>query len=696
MTELPKRFNYKYYILLNPDLEHLNEEDAISHYKNNGFYENRKYHIISDDFNYKDYLFLNPDLTTTDEKTATIHYEKYGFFENRKYKIEKYIDLDNESNITDPLFSLFLKTYDISIDQYKKEYKIQYRYICFKYIPYIKNISLPYIPEISDLEAVLIEYRCFPHIEFIIRNNIIKLGSKWSHTIICGNLNYDYLNVLCKNISKNITVIKTNYDNLMPSEYSQFLTTKNFWNLLKGKKILIYQEDSLIFKKNINDFLNFDYIGAPWPLDNNDNKKGVGNGGLSLRTKEIMLKIINTINIVNTCFNTNTLEYMKNTNSFVPPEDVYFTKNMEDYDIGILADRENAMKFSTESVKYDDSFGGHSFWYSDTNWVQRIYNSNFITFKPFYDLSILEHRGGWGSIINSMNESMFFNEKSKYYFFDIIEKEFLWRTDYVCENKWAGIIHCTSQTPPYLKEINIENMFNNENFIKSLPNCMFIVSLSNNLTKYLKRKINEELNLDITIYTIYHPVVSENIPYFDMQSFIDNDNKNLIQVGQQLRKMSSIYLLNSISCNKMWLTGTKKFERVLDLLEKEIAFLNIDKNLLNPNIVMHYTESFEEYDELLCKNLVFIHLFDASANNTVLECIIRNTPIIVNKLEGVVDYLGPEYPLYFNHLEEVPHLINTQKIEEAHKYLKQLDKSKFTISHFINSLYNIINEKCLR
>jgi hypothetical protein len=41
-------------------------------------------------------------------------------------------------------------------------------------------------------------------------------------------------------------------------------------------------------------------------------------------------------------------------------------------------------------------------------------------------------------------------------------------------------------------------------------------------------------------------------------------------------------------------------------------------------------------------------LYDATSNNAIVECIIRNTPIIVNKLPGVVDYLGENYPLYFN------------------------------------------------
>ena len=685
MNELPKNYNYKYYLLLNPDLHHLNEEKAKFHYLNFGYMENRKFTIIPDDFNYKEYLLLNQDLNTDNEDIAINHYVNYGYYENREYKKKDF----NNNKIHD-----FLKINNISLDQFQKDYKIQFRYICFDNINYIKNFVLPEITINSELEAVLIEFRILPHLEFIIRNNIIKLGMVWSFTVICGNINFEFIQNICKNISNKIKVIKTDFDNMMPSQYSNFLTNLNFWNLLTGKKILIYQEDSLIFKNNFNDFLHFDFIGAPWSLDNNDNKKCVGNGGLSLRTRDIMIKIIKTINIQNTIFNTKTLEYIKNTNSSFPPEDVYFTKNMEDFNIGNLADRENAYKFSTESLNNPESMGGHCFWHSDPDWKNRMYKNNIIKFKPHYQNGSFEHRGGWNSIMHELNKAQFFNLKSEYYFFDIVEKEFLWKQDFYCKNKWAGIIHCTEIAPPYLDIINIENMFKNPNFILSLNNCIFIVSLSNKLTNYLKKKINIELNLKINIYTLFHPVVTENIPLFNLDLFISNENKILIQIGQQLRKMSSIYLLN-VSCNKMWLTGTKNFEKMNDILNKEIQYLNLDQKDLNSNVCMHYTETYEEYDNLLTKNLVFADFFDASANNTVLECIVRNTPIFLNKIEGIVEYLGEDYPLYFETLEDVKNLLTTTKIVEAHEYLKNMDKTKFEIDYFINELFKIIQKDFL-
>jgi hypothetical protein len=76
-----------------------------------------------------------------------------------------------------------------------------------------------------------------------------------------------------------------------------------------------------------------------------------------------------------------------------------------------------------------------------------------------------------------LKDNHFFSKDSEIDFFDIIESYFLWRTDYVCKNKWCGVIHCTPKTPSYLNIVNIDNMFESKNFIESLNNCVFIITV---------------------------------------------------------------------------------------------------------------------------------------------------------------------------------------------------------------------------
>lgn len=252
----------------------------------------------------------------------------------------------------------------------------------------IRTRSIPVLQKKLLNEAVLIEYRRLPHLEFLIRNTILHLGSSWSHTIVCGLLNYDFMKTMCATISPEIKVIQTHYDNLNQSTYSTMLASLDFWNLFDGEKILIYQEDSCMFTSNMDDFLKWDYIGAPWPEFYNIAPISVGNGGFSLRTRQCMIDVINTISINDTkVTNSITQTYMKNAGITVCPEDVYFSKNMQHYQIGQVADVASALCFSTENVFGKESLGGHNFWLSDPNWETRVNN---IEYSKLQDKQIMK------------------------------------------------------------------------------------------------------------------------------------------------------------------------------------------------------------------------------------------------------------------------------------------------------------------
>jgi len=276
---------------------------------------------------------------------------------------------------------IFCKKYNITKDIVINNSIYNFRLLCFKMNYFMKSINLPKFKKSSLYEAVFIEFRDFPHVEFLIRNTIFKLGTKWSHTVICGNLNYNLIEGICKSISPNINIIKIDVDNMTQTEYSRFLTTSEFWNLLRGEKILIYQEDSIIFKNNIQDFIEYDYIGAPFLKSANDTPNSVGNGGLSLRSKSKMLEVINKFSPTEYQYNSSTHEYMNYVNLEFPPEDVYFSKCMQEQFIGIVANWDAAYNFSSETVFNNDSFGAHKFWISNDNW--KLYIKKKFNFKIY-------------------------------------------------------------------------------------------------------------------------------------------------------------------------------------------------------------------------------------------------------------------------------------------------------------------------
>lgn len=90
-----------------------------------------------------------------------------------------------------------------------------------------------------------------------------------------------------------ITGIPGNYSVAGRQEISQMFTDPYLYthHLHPAEHLLVFQPDSIICAKSpvtVNDFLEYDYIGAPW----GPGSKFGGNGGLSLRRVSRILKVL--------------------------------------------------------------------------------------------------------------------------------------------------------------------------------------------------------------------------------------------------------------------------------------------------------------------------------------------------------------------------------------------------------------------
>ena len=122
-------------------------------------------------------------------------------------------------------------------------------------------------------------------------------------------------------------------------DYNRYMTSYHFWDKVKDyDKVLIIQHDSGLLREGIEEFYDFDYIGAPWPWNNYG-----GNGGLSLRS-------------VNACRD---LIAKKPYNFAYGYEDVYFSNGL--YESGHQVNGKNqGMRFSVETIYTLGSLGYHA------------------------------------------------------------------------------------------------------------------------------------------------------------------------------------------------------------------------------------------------------------------------------------------------------------------------------------------------
>ena len=140
-------------------------------------------------------------------------------------------------------------------------------------------------------------------------------------------------------------MVNLQVDNLNIDDYNKLLISEKFYDYIPTEIFMVFQTDSMIcpqFKDLLSDFLQYDYVGAPWE-DDNLVKGNVGNGGLSIRRKSKMIEIIK-----NCKYNGNN-------------EDLFFSKSCKQVSIN-KPDAAKAGKFSNEITYNEESFGIHKFW----------------------------------------------------------------------------------------------------------------------------------------------------------------------------------------------------------------------------------------------------------------------------------------------------------------------------------------------
>ncbi len=190
-----------------------------------------------------------------------------------------------------------------------------------------------------SLASCIIESRPLPNLVQIIREHLKFLPANTKLILYCSPANYTMLTEAFPRAATAVMPDEICCKNM--ESYNKLLTTPKFWEmLLPWDRCLIFQHDSRILRKGIEEFYPYSYIGAPWIWDKEDL---AGNGGFSLRDPKIMLEICTKF------------ERPHGLN-----EDLWFCKMMKEHNIGQVAPREIADTFSCETIFKLGTFGYHA------------------------------------------------------------------------------------------------------------------------------------------------------------------------------------------------------------------------------------------------------------------------------------------------------------------------------------------------
>jgi hypothetical protein len=87
----------------------------------------------------------------------------------------------------------------------------------------------------------------------------------------------------------------------------------------------------------------------------------------------------------------------------------------------------------------------------------------------------------------------------------------------------------------------------------------------------------------------------------------------------------------------------------------------------------------------------------SASTNAVMEGLALQAPFLIRKLDGPVEYLGADYPLFFESLDEVQYWLDhedvlREKMVAAHEYLQRLDTSRFAVEYMGQQMVNCTRE----
>lgn len=224
-----------------------------------------------------------------------------------------------------------------------------------------KNYDELQIKVVTKNTALIVEPRFLEILPYIISEYYKILGSDWIIVFYCGKGFKSLWEGMLQTIDIEIRELEVN--NFDALEYSYFFKQSKLWKSLYGDYVLTFQTDSII--KNIEPYtidnymkLNKSYIGGnmcyEWKellRENIITSYRNFNGGLSLRKRLDMIKIIETFGIEFTENNSNNIK--------TDPEDVYFTVGCYKLKLPV-GDDEFCSHFAIHSIYYDKFFGVHN------------------------------------------------------------------------------------------------------------------------------------------------------------------------------------------------------------------------------------------------------------------------------------------------------------------------------------------------
>lgn len=285
------------------------------------------------------------------------------------------------------------------------------------------------------------------------------------------------------------------------------------------------------------------------------------------------------------------------------------------------------------------------------------------------------HRSGWPLAYSALQELP--QTEDGILVDDFVEQSWIYshRTDPIDE-PWIGFFHHPPNPPLWSRlDDRLDQLPSQRAFRLSIPNLKLAICLSEHVANWIDKTWN------VRTAVVKHPT-DVDVPQFTIRTF--GDDPRVLQAGWYLRNTQLIHSIDTY-LPRLKLAPNHK---TCDLHSSDCKKAFATRPVFGTTEVQELGYvSNDEYDKLLSTCVVVMEVLDASANNVTLECLARSTPLIVNRHPAVVEYLGEDYPLYFDDHRQIAGMIeNEALVLTGHEYLKRADKSFLSADVFASGI----------
>jgi hypothetical protein len=135
--------------------------------------------------------------------------------------------------------------------------------------------------------AVFIESRPLYFTPMVLKNVMFFLGRRWNLHVVYGEFSERYLDGLLRDWDVNGIKLQ-GLTHLPRARRDAILKSSEFWKMFPEEKILLFDSSSVMCGSNVDEFLDYDFIGAPVGTAEDFSL----HGGFSLRSRRKMIQCI--------------------------------------------------------------------------------------------------------------------------------------------------------------------------------------------------------------------------------------------------------------------------------------------------------------------------------------------------------------------------------------------------------------------